>query len=275
MLTTVEVRSATGDLLTLSLDDVSGGIVVAEIEGLDPVKATVITSDIATMDGAHLQKTRRVPRNILMKLDLEPDYSVESIRDLRFRLYDFFMTEAIVNLRFIHSVEEDFEVEISGVVESCETPLFTKEPKLDVSIVCTNPDFVDLVSIEVEGTSVEDTTETLLAYPGSIEAGLEWVMTLDRDIDEVELYLRGPDNITRRFAFGGNFLDGDVITVSSSPGSKSIIVNRSGTLMPWLYGVFPGSVWPTLYKGNNYIITVVEGTTIPYQVTYTPKYGGL
>ncbi len=44
MLTKLDVSTVQGDLLTLQLDDVSEGLVVLEVEGLDPVKATLVSS---------------------------------------------------------------------------------------------------------------------------------------------------------------------------------------------------------------------------------------
>lgn len=278
MLTKIEARSPSGELLSLPLDDMSGGFIVADVKGLDPVKATIVTSPIATMDGAQLQTTRREPRNIFIELEVEPDWSAESVRDLRFRLYDFFMPEAQVNLRFIHSVAEDFEVEINGVVESFDFELFTDEPKAVISIINTSPDFVVLENTVVEGVTVSDTTETLVAYPGTVETGLIFTITLDRDLDEFELYVRGPDNVTRLFSFFGNFIADDILTVNSLPGSKQFYLTRGGTQITVLYGVYPSAPWPTLWKGNNYIRLVIDGDPgdpLPYEVSFRPKYGGL
>jgi hypothetical protein len=276
MLTKIEVRSPSGDLLSLPLDDSSGGFIVSSVEGLEPIKATVVTSSIATIDGAFLQTTRRESRNILIELDFDPDYATESVRDLRFRLYDFFMPETSVNLRFIHSVAEDFEVEINGIVESFDAPLFTDEPTATISVLCTSPDFIVLEEVEIEGETDPDPDEILIAYPGTIEAGLILTMTIDRDnIDEVDIYVRAPDGITRTFRFALNNLEDDILVLNSIPGSKALTITRAGTPFSVLYSVMQPTPWPTLWKGNNYIRVVVEGDPIPYTVVYKPKYGGL
>jgi len=275
MLTKIEARSPAGELLSLPLDDFSGGFVVADVLGVDPVKATIVTSPIATIDGAHLQTTRRESRNLILKLEYAPDYSSESIRDLRFRLYEFFMPETTVNLRFIHSIGDDFEVEINGVVETFDAPLFTKEPKVDISIICTDPDFVVLEDVVVEGDTDPDPDELLIAYPGTVEAGLVLTMTIPHDDLEMDVYLRGPDGITRAFRFAVNCLEDDILTINSIPGSKEITLTRAGTPFSILYSVYQPTPWPTLWKGNNYIRVVVDGDPIPYTITYKPKYGGL
>ena len=49
MLTNVQVFTDQGALLTLSLEDVSEGFVIQSIDGLDPVNATVVSSNFALM----------------------------------------------------------------------------------------------------------------------------------------------------------------------------------------------------------------------------------
>lgn len=277
MLETVEVRSPSGDLLSLPLADFSSGFIVADIKGLNPVKATIVRSPIATLDEEAVHTTRRDARNLIIILEPEPDYTSETIRDLRFRLYDFFMPEATVNLRFIHSLAEDFEVEIEGVVEDFDWPLFTDEPKGTLSIICKKPDFIALDEIEVEGATVNDSSEILLAYPGSTETGLVFTITIDQaDIFEFEFYLRGPDGITRYFWIGTSFEIGDILEINSNPGMKTATVTRAGTPFSLLYGMMPSAPWPTLWKGDNYLRVVeTDGTPIDYTVVYKPKYGGL
>ena len=251
MLETVEVRSPSGDLLSLNLADISSGFIVADIKGLNPVKATIVRTPIATLDEEAINATRRDARNLIFILEPEPDYTTETIRDLRWRLYDFFMPEAPVNLRFIHSAGDNLEVEINGIVEDFDWPLFAAEPEGTLSIICEKPDFVVLDSLEVEGDTVEDSSEVLLAYPGTVESGLVWTLNIDRDIDEIDFYLRAPDGITRYFWLGGTLLTGDVLEINSIPGQKAITVTRSGTPFSLLYGLMPVAPWPTLWKGNN------------------------
>ena len=145
--------------------------------------------------------------------------------------------------------------------------------------MCTDPDFIDLVDIEVEGGAMDSgLDEVLLAYPGTVETGLVFTMTLDRVIDELEMYVRGPDNVTRLFTMGLTTEIGDILTINSIQGQKSVTLTRGGTPMHVLYGVLQPTAWPVLSKGNNYIRVIVgesTGTDIPYDVVYTPQYGGL
>lgn len=273
MLTMVEARTAAGTLLTLPLEDVSDGLIINNIDGLGPVKATVVTSSFASMDGVQFQSIRREARNIVIKLDLEPDYSSDSVQDLRDRLYAFFMSKMAISLRFIRS--EGLEVDIDGYVESCEPDIFSQEPAVNISVICTNPDLIDITAVEIEGDTVADTTETLIDYPGTVETGIIFTMTLDRDLDELTIFHRAPDNTITSFELTAEMLTGDILTINTVAGSRSIILNRSSTLSSLLYGLSKQSKWTELTRGENYIRVYAVGDPIPYEITYLKRYGGL
>ena len=273
MLTLVEARNNQGDLLNFPLDDISDGIILASIEGLDPVKATLISSNYAQQDGAQFHSARRETRNILIKLGLEPDYIVTSVRDLRSLLYNFFMPKTEVELRFIMS--ESPTVSITGRVESCETPLFTSTPQVDISMICFHPDFTELTPNVLSGNSTDDTTETLIEYVGTVETGMELVFSIDRTLTEFTFYHRLPNGQINTLDFAGALEAGDVLTINTNTGLKGAILTRSSVNTSVLYGVTPQSTWHELERGDNYIRIFAEGADIPYTITYTTEYGGL
>ena len=139
MLTSLKVFSQQGDLLTLTFREENYGIIVSSIAGLDPVKATIVSSSFAQLDGSQYQSSRREERHIILKLDLIPDYITTSVEDLRRILYSFFMPKSMLNLNFVRS--DGLEVTIAGMVETFETELFDKDPSVIISITCFNPDF--------------------------------------------------------------------------------------------------------------------------------------
>src|SRR5678809_67180 len=82
MLNQLEVRTAAGDLLTFVFDDVTDGYALEEIRGLDPVKATIVSSSWAGKDGKQYQSSRREERNIVISLGLEPDFVTTTVRSM-------------------------------------------------------------------------------------------------------------------------------------------------------------------------------------------------
>lgn len=273
MLTKVEVRTASGMLLVLPLDDASDGVIIEDIKGLDPVKATLVSSSFAQLDGAQYQSSRREARNIVLTLGLEPDYVDVSVWDLRNNLYQFFMPKSPVSLRFF--LDEELTVDISAYVETFESELFSKEPTVKISVMCFEPDFVALESIVVEEDTVSDSTEFLIDYDGTVETGIVFTLDLDRDLDEFTIYHRPADGSVRTLDFAAELLEDDILTISTIVGAKSVMLNRSSTLSSILYGQSPQSNWIELQRGENYIRVYAVGAAIPFTIEYTPRYGGL
>lgn len=273
MLQTVEVRKPSGTLLSLPLENVSNGLYIKEISGLDPVKATIVSSAFAGTDGSQFHSARREERNITMRVELEPDYSVDSVRSLRRRLYQFFMTKSAVDLRFID--DEGLQVNISGRVESCETPLFTDKPQVDISIICFDPDFVDQTAITTSGNSTSTSTETLYTYVGDVESGFNFKLYVNRTLTQFTIYHRPPDGVMRALDFAASLASGDVVEINTLKGNKYAQLNRSGTISSLLYGISPQSTWHELDEGANYIRVYATGAAIPYDIMYKTRYGGL
>jgi hypothetical protein len=269
----VEARNVQGTLLSLDLADVSDGLLLAEIEGLNPVKATLVSSDFATLDGEQFHNARREARNITMKIKLMPNFVTTTARSLRNLLYDFFMPKSEVFLRFYMS--DNPTVNISGIVETCETDLFTKESVVDISIMCFDPDFVDTETVTLSGSTVSTTTETTVDYSGSIDTGIIFTLNVDRTETEFTIYHRAPDGVLRQLDFAESLVSGDVVQIITKPGSKSAILTRSGTASSILNGVSPQSNWVLLKKGSNTIRVYATGAAIPFTIQYMNKYGGL
>lgn len=275
MLEKVEVRTEQGLLLTLPLQDISEGYSIQSIDGLDPVKATLVSSAFANMDGEQYQSSRREKRNMILALGLEPNYAVGTVQELRKRLYGFFMPKSRVQFRFFHTDEPP--VEIWGTVESMDSDKFTKEPVAVISVLCFNPDFYNPTPVVVPGNTTSSTSETTHIYPGTVETGILFKIMVNRPLLEFTIYHRPPDDTLRSLTFStaASLVAGDVVSISTSPGNKYVTLTRSGVDSAFLYGVSPQSNWITLFPGSNKLRVYAEGAAIPYTIEYTTKYGGL
>lgn len=273
MITLIEVRTLQGTLLSLPLDDSLTGPSVEDIGGLGPVKATIVSSGFATMDGTEYQSAHREERNITMKLGLNPDYFLGSVHEARSSIYDFFMPKSLVYLRFYDST--GLTVDIQGRVETCEPSIFSDDPAIDISVICFNPDFVDVNTVELSGSTVTDTTDTIVDYKGTVETGFLFTLNADRALSGFTIYNRPPDNALRTLNFEADLAAGDVLEISTLAGAKSIMVTRSGVRSSLLYGMPAQSDWIELFRGSNALRVHAEGNPVPYTITYTPRYGGL
>src|SRR5574343_287797 len=186
MIEKVEVRTVSGSLLTLQLDDASNGYAVADIDGLDPVKATIVSSSFAEMDGSQYLSSRREERNITFRIGFEPNYASMSVRSLRNNLYKFFIPKSYVKLRFY--MIDGLIIEISGRVESFEAPLFTQDPIANISVLCFDPDFIETTPIVVNGNTVSTTTEFNIDYEGTTDTGFVFVLSVNRALSALTIY---------------------------------------------------------------------------------------
>lgn len=276
MLDKVEVLTEQGVLLTLPLQDISQGYSVQDIDGLDPVKATIVSSTFGQMDGEQYQSSRREKRNIILTLGYEPDYIMGTVQDLRKKLYSFFMPKSRVLLRFFQTGEP--VVQIYGRVESFNSPKFAKEPTAVISMLCFDPDFYNPTPVVLSGNTTSSTVETTHAYPGSVETGILFRLMVNRnDLTEFTIYHRPPDDSLRSldFATATPLQTGDVVSISTIPGNKFVTLTRGGVDTSFLFGVSPQSDWISFFPGNNKLRVYAEGAGIPYEIEYTTKFGGL
>lgn len=273
MLSKVEVRTTLGALLTFPLEDASGGFAVEEIEGLDPVKATLVSSSFAGLDGLQYQSARREARNLKLRVALEPDYVTESVRDLRKRLYGFFMPKSFVSFRFY--LLDGLVVDIAGRVESFDSPQFVKDPVANISVMCFDPDFFEPTPIVEHGLTVADSTNSTITYNGTVETGVKFKLFVDRDLSTFTIYHQPPSDALRMLDFSSPLVAGDVLTISTVPGSKYATLTRASSDSSILWGISPQSSWIELMPGDNLLRVYAEGLPVAYTIEYTNKYGGL
>lgn len=282
LLSQVNVVNSRGLQLNLPLSDISGGIVVRNIDGLDPVKATLVSSGFANQNGEQFHSSKREVRDIKITLGLQPEDVNMSVKELRDQLYSFFMPQSLALLSFHQEsrvdesvVVAELDLNIEGRIEEFLCPLFAQDPVADISIRCFDPDFYSPIPVVVEGYTVSDSTETVLTDVGTVESGVIFELRFDRNVDTFAIYNRLPDGTIRSTNFAFPFLAGDVLTVNSNPGQKSISVRRAGVDSFILYAMTPDSPWPEILPGDNALRVYATGAGIPYTLTYTAKYGGL
>jgi hypothetical protein len=274
----MEVTTSQGALLTLQLGDESTGIDILDITGLDPVKATIVSSSFANQDGAIYQSSRRDTRNIVMKLGLDPDPAVTDVLTLRRYVYSFFRPKSQVTLKFYvddadDTVEDGYQ--ISGVVESCESEMFTQTPEVDISIINFDPDFIDPNPVTVTGMTTADTDATYFPYAGTVETGITLTLNINQSLTEFSLYYVDGSQATWTMDVAYPFVAGDLVTISTVPGSKFAQLTRAGVTTSILYAVSPQSVWAQLAPGDNWFRLFASGTSNPGSIAYSKRFGEL
>src|SRR5450756_451910 len=246
MLTMVEITNQRNGTLQLPLLDASAGYVVRDVEGLSPVKATLTSSSMAQEDGAQPQNATRTTRNILLKIGLEPDYVTNDVQSLRSDLYDYFMPKSNVQVGLY--LDDTLYAITSGQVESFDNVLFSADPEVDISIICYDPDFYAPTSSVLSTLTVPNTNVTTISYPGSSDAGVLFNLNLNATIAvgaSFSIYCTQSDGTVQIMSFPNLpiIVNGDVLSVSTIPGSKSVTLNRAGVVTSMHSYLDPKSTW--------------------------------
>jgi len=270
MLTSISATNRLGNILSLPLETPENGIIVADVDGLGPVKASIVSTNFADLDGSIPQAARRESRNILMKLDLDPFYG--SVEDARKLAYSYFMPKTYVTLRFL--TDRGLDVFIKGMVESADPTMFSRDPQLTVSILCFDPDFQSWTETSVSGTTTTGPAFVPLNYTGEIETGFLLTVEPDTFLESLAIQVITPDGIQQEMIYDREIVSGSRLEIDTRAGQKGAHIIYSSFRSSMLYAITITSDWPVLYPGESQI-RIAADDPAPYTIKYRNLYGGL
>jgi Phage tail protein RIFT-related domain len=281
VLTRLEVLGLRSLVPTLPLDEdgVAGNdpIQVLDIQGLQPVKASITTTPFGAFDGEAYVGSSVGKRNIVLTIGLNPNWAIQTIEELRQLLYNYFMPKLLVQLRF-HS--SNFPVvKIEGYVESVEPNIFVKTPTMVVSIICPEPDFLAVDLTTVTGITNDGTDWDDILYIGSVETGFNLQITQavgTPGTNTIQISLTG-QYAPQVFPTKGNLTSDIRWEMSSIPGGKYIrsVSMVTGAVQNFLNDLAADAMWPVLYPGPNKIAVVTPVVGQNWELTYYARFGGL
>lgn len=273
MLSKIEVRNvAVPTNLMLTLEDPTNGYVVTNVDGLDPVPAIISTSSFAQGDGEQYHNSRRSSRNIKLTLSLKPDYTTTTIESLRKNLYKYFMPKTEIILKFY--ITSTIYREIIGRVETFETPIFSKDPEITISIMCFNPDFYG-TNTSYDMLSTGGAIGETIVVDGTVETGFELTLFINREIPGFTMYSQQVGTPSQSMTINKTLYSGDRVVVTTYFGRKAVMLERFIPAESIIYAIAPKETWLTLKPGYNIFRLYVPGTGIPFEINFENKYGGL
>lgn len=277
MLTELKAYSSWPSAPTLTLD--TGGRVetdlvqITNIEGLDPVKASVNTSPYGSVDGTSYMGSSVLSRNIVLTVKPNPNWDTWTYESLRRLLYSYFMPKSLTRLVF-YSDDMD-PVQIYGVVEDVSGSRFSKEPELQVSIICPDPYFTALNPTVITGNNGVVAT---FDYNGNVESGMVVkVSHVSGAPTTIGIQLGDP-----KLTYFGVIADVNstkYFELSSIPMRKYVQnVNIGSGIIENLLSkinIQEGTLWPTLQPGENEFQVITDNGVQDYELTFYERFGGL
>lgn len=285
MLTNLEVYSSLSSAPDLPLIvGVRGDqdfIHIRDIQGLGPVQADINTTPYGSQDGEFFTGAGITKRNITMKMGFNPDWIVHTVASLREIVYGYMMSKQPVVLRFYR--DDLPAVEISGFVESNEPNIFAKDPELDISIICPQPDFIAVSPSVVEGTAKPAPDETEFTVRGNVDTSGRVVLTTIEDDPsptydgtvtlEHKTLAPGSEN----FVITGSLAEGMDLIIDSARGAK-VAENVIGfEHVNLLNSMTADSKWLALHPGTNKFRVILDAGAPDkaWTLTYYERFGGL
>lgn len=232
---------------------------IREITGLLPNSASIYYSDVASGDGGLFNSSRVETRNIV--LTIHPEFPVETNR---LNLYNFFQLGKNVDLHFKNGTRD---VKITGYVENFDGSLFEQKQLIQISILCLQPFFQDAqyiidqlsqifdmfefpFSTEPEGivfSYVDKTHEVVITNNGEISTGV--IITLRASGVVINPTIYDATNNTT-FALNVTMHVGDVITINTNRGQKSVIMTTNNVTSNIINSMVKGSKFFNLAPGK-------------------------
>lgn len=293
MLTNLDVLGGRSNVPSLPLGEngsaATDPLQVFDLQGIEPVKAAVTTMPYATFDGEAYSGGASVgKRNIVLAIGLNPDWAIQTIEELRQLVYAYFLPKARVRLQFTSTHLP--KVAIDGIVESVTPNIFSKDPQMQISIICPMPDFVSVDDTVIKGLTVASGGSLFeFHYNGTTPAGFYMELTrgdYEEDAPGSDLrfsitlnneycnqLLRGRGKITRT----------DYTAISTVPGDKylrSVVYSwgeHAGRMYGYLTSVQTNSNgWPKIFPGSNGLLVATPNSPRnKYSLSFYERFGGL
>jgi phage-related protein len=249
---------------------------IRNIEGLEPVKASVNTSLFGSVDGAAYTGSSVPSRNIVLTIHPNPDWHTWKYEDLRKLIYSYFMSKKPVRLVFYS--DEDSPVEIFGIVESVDNSIFSKDQEFNVSVICPDPYFTSLDPKVITGQSIRSGgAPRVVTYNGSVETGIRVKVSFSSGAAPTTIGIQVGDPKVSYFnvaATVGSTLYVDMSSVAMQKYIQNVSIG-SGVITNLLSKMQEGSKWPLFEQGDNNFSVITDQGVQDWELSFYERFGGL
>lgn len=240
---------------------------IVSVGGITPPNATINTSIVAAQDGTMYNSSRLEQRNITLLI-----VPKKGIENSRINIYKYIKAKQYIKVYMKNGLRD---VYIEGYVESIEADLWTKTQNIQVSIICPNPFFKAKEIKTIEFSNVVSAFEFPF-YSDEIGIPISYISTFTEEnvnnaSDEemgliIHLHASGlvlrptiyNQTTNEHFSINYEMKSGDIITINTRKGEKSLILKREGAEINIINHMEKGSKWFNLRIEDNIYSYVCE-----------------
>ncbi|MDE7120805.1 MAG: phage tail family protein, partial [Oscillospiraceae bacterium] len=264
----------------------------SKIEGLNPPPGTVSISSYAGMNGSYLNNAFIEKRNVVIHFEMRGT----DIEKRRHQLYKVVKPSRYIK---IYYTTANIDVFAEGYVETCEVKNFEEFTNGQISILC--PDIYWYSTESLSAYYSQITGGFTFPYPTDEEPqpfilgqyNTQNMMIIENDGDETgfnliieaeskeEIAAVSPiiynANTDEYLQIAGEILNGDIITVTTKTGNKTVTLERGGVKTNIINRLVSGSTWLTLREGTNrFYLRATQGLeNLKVRIEHTNAYLGV
>ncbi|WP_295218400.1 phage tail domain-containing protein [Ruminococcus sp.] len=265
MFYTLILENQSGEQLNLTAT--ANQYMTSKIDGLNPPAGTISTSTYAGMDGSYLNNAFIEKRNVVISFQMR-GIDIEKRRHLLYRV--------VKPSRYIKVFYKTAGIDVytEGYVETCEISNFDTFTSGQISIICPDPYWYSTSAVyayysQVTGAFHFPFPESDTPFPLGIYSITDNII-IQNDGDETGFTIRieaSADETVPEIAavtptiynadtgeylqIKGEILKGDVITITTKTGNKTVILTRNGVDSNIINRLVSGSTWLSLREGKN------------------------
>lgn len=262
------LENSAGDQLTFAQNS---PFTIAEIQGLNPPKAIINTSQISLIDGAKFNSSKLQPRHINVAFAIE----YEAAKN-RIEVYKVLKSKQWVKLTYNGQFRQ---VWIEGYIDSIDISYFKMKQIVTCGILCPSPYFKEAEEIVTSLLNVISsfhfpfsstaTPQLVFGYinndlgifvenNGDVDCGMQIVLYASAAVSNPKIF----NYVTREY-IGLNYTmqAADQITIDTTQGNKTVTLLRNGVESNIFNSVIQGSTWLQLAaNGSTFVYEVAEGS---------------
>lgn len=251
------------------------------IDGLGPTEVDVTLAQTSQGTGIYVGRREQL-REITVNAYLNPNYLVgESPEQLREDIYLLRPVKEDLSLDFV-LVFNGVEVATTPVyVKRVEIAPFSKDTVLQIVLASTSGYLHALGPITLLNPAF-DKANPVMVNEGSTSSGFKFTVEFTDIVNSFGFSMEQPSShlLLKKLPLDGAlFLGGDVLTIDTAIGSRSITFVRGGTTRSALAALTEDSTWLSLYPGENQLHTTQDPVAplnfVWKKFEHTPKFLGV